>query len=138
MTQQDAVEAIKADSVPVSGSDDIARVGTVSSGDESIGKLIAMAETGSQQGFQEAMGQMKDVMNLVLSKAAVAGGRGDRLISTKAAITNQIYSQEEGLSSVEDIDITELMAKLSMQQTAYNAALKSSSMIMQMSLVNFL
>ena len=38
-----AVEAIKANSVPVSGSDDIARVGTVSSGDESIGKLIAEA-----------------------------------------------------------------------------------------------
>ena len=105
---------------------------------ESIGKLIAMAETGSQQGFQEAMGQMKDVMSLVLTKAAVAGGREDRLISTKAAISNQIYAQEEGLSSVEDVDITELMAKLAMQQTAYNAALKSSSMIMQMSLVNFL
>ena len=38
-----AVEAIKANSVPVNGSDDIARVGTVSSGDESVGKLIAEA-----------------------------------------------------------------------------------------------
>ena len=38
-----AVEAIKANSVPVNGSEDIARVGTVSSGDESIGKLIAEA-----------------------------------------------------------------------------------------------
>ena len=38
-----AVEAIKANSVPVSGSEDIARVGTVSSGDESIGALIAEA-----------------------------------------------------------------------------------------------
>ena len=38
-----AVEAIKANSVPVSGSEDIARVGTVSSGDESIGRLIAEA-----------------------------------------------------------------------------------------------
>ena len=38
-----AVEAIKEHSVPVNGSDDIARVGTVSSGDESIGKLIAEA-----------------------------------------------------------------------------------------------
>ena len=38
-----AVSAIKANSVPVSGSDDIARVGTVSSGDESIGALIAEA-----------------------------------------------------------------------------------------------
>ena len=38
-----AVEAIKANSVPVNGSEDIARVGTVSSGDESIGALIAEA-----------------------------------------------------------------------------------------------
>ena len=38
-----AVEAIKANSVPVSGSADIARVGTVSSGDESVGALIAEA-----------------------------------------------------------------------------------------------
>ena len=38
-----AVEAIKANSVPVNGWDDIARVGTVSSGDEAIGKLIAEA-----------------------------------------------------------------------------------------------
>ncbi len=38
-----AVDAIKANSVPVNGSDDIARVGTVSSGDEAIGKLIAEA-----------------------------------------------------------------------------------------------
>ena len=38
-----AVEAIKANSVPVEGSSAIARVGTVSSGDESVGALIAEA-----------------------------------------------------------------------------------------------
>ena len=38
-----AVDAIKANSEAVKGSDDIARVGAVSSGDESIGKLIAEA-----------------------------------------------------------------------------------------------
>ena len=38
-----AVEAIKANSQKVNGTDDIARVGTVSSGDEFIGKLIAEA-----------------------------------------------------------------------------------------------
>ena len=38
-----AVAAIKEHSVPVNGSDDIARVGTVSSGDEAIGRLIAEA-----------------------------------------------------------------------------------------------
>ena len=38
-----AVDAIRAASQPVSGTSDIARVGTVSSGDEVIGKLIAEA-----------------------------------------------------------------------------------------------
>ena len=38
-----AVEAIKANSESVKGSEDIARVGAVSSGDEAIGKLIAEA-----------------------------------------------------------------------------------------------
>ena len=39
----DAVEAIKAVSQPVSGTQDIARVGTISSGDEHIGAMIAEA-----------------------------------------------------------------------------------------------
>ncbi|MBP0973238.1 MAG: chaperonin GroEL, partial [Oscillospiraceae bacterium] len=38
-----AVETIKANSKPVAGSEDIARVGTVSSADENVGKLIAEA-----------------------------------------------------------------------------------------------
>ena len=47
----DAVEAIKAVSQPVSGTQDIARVGTISSGDEHIGALIAEAmEKVSQNG----------------------------------------------------------------------------------------
>ena len=46
-----AVEAVKAVSKPVSGSKDIARVGTISSGDEVIGSLIAEAmEKVSQNG----------------------------------------------------------------------------------------
>ena len=38
-----AIESIKENSQAVSGSEDIARVGTVSSGDEEVGKLIAEA-----------------------------------------------------------------------------------------------
>ena len=38
-----AVAAIKENSKPVNGTEDIARVGAVSSGDETIGKLIAEA-----------------------------------------------------------------------------------------------
>ncbi|MBQ8975045.1 MAG: chaperonin GroEL, partial [Oscillospiraceae bacterium] len=46
-----AVDAIKSNSQPVSGTEDIARVGAVSSSDETIGKLIAEAmEKVSQNG----------------------------------------------------------------------------------------
>jgi len=48
---EEAVAAIKAIAKPVSGTSDIARVGTISSGDEVIGKLIAEAmEKVSQNG----------------------------------------------------------------------------------------
>ena len=46
-----AVEAIRANSKPVNGSGDIARVGAISSGDEHIGELISEAmEKGGQNG----------------------------------------------------------------------------------------
>ena len=105
---------------------------------EVIGRLIGFAETNSQDGFQKAMDELTEVMNVIVTKGAVAGGREDRLLASSAGITGSIYNEEERLSAVEDIDVTELMVKLAQQQLAYNSVLKSSSMIMQMSLVNFL
>ena len=53
-----AVDAIRANSQPVSGSGDIARVGAISSGDDVIGTLIAEAmEKVSQNGLQKGMPQ---------------------------------------------------------------------------------
>lgn len=105
---------------------------------EVVGKLVGAMETNWEEGVEESLADLTKVMSLVLSKAAMAGGREDRLIATSAALEQQIYSEEENLSMVEDVDITELMTRLAQQQVAYNSVLKSSSMIMQMSLVNFL
>jgi flagellar hook-associated protein 3 FlgL len=41
------------------------------------------------------------------------------------------------LSYTEDIDLTELLTKLTQQQLTYSTVLKSSSMIMQLSLANY-
>ena len=105
---------------------------------DAVGKLIAAAETGSQQGMQEGLEEITAAMKTVLNKAAVVGGRQNRLISTHDALTMKEFQLEDGLSAVEDVDVTELMTRLAQQQTAYNSVLRSSSMIMQMSLVNFL
>ncbi len=42
------------------------------------------------------------------------------------------------MSAVEDVDFSELMTRLAQEQLIYNSVLKSSSMIMQMNLSNFL
>ncbi|MDR0339365.1 MAG: flagellar biosynthesis protein FlgL [Desulfovibrio sp.] len=106
---------------------------------ETVGKLIAAAETGSQQGFQEALDELNNnVMPHVETKGAILGGRMNRLEATWGALLIRQYSEEDNLSAIEDADITELMTRLAQQQVAYSSVLKSSSMIMQLSLVNFL
>lgn len=105
---------------------------------EVIGKLIAAAETNSQQGMQEALPELDAVMKNVLTAAAVAGGRANRLTSTAGMHMIRQFSEEDTLSRLEDADLTELMTRMAQQQVAYQSVLKSSSMIMQMSLINFL
>ncbi len=105
---------------------------------EVVGDLLAALETNSQQGCQEALEKLDAVMQVVRTRVAEVGGRENRLIATQGATVMREYTEESTLSSLEDVDVTELMTKLAQQQTAYNSVLKSSSMIMQMSLVNFL
>jgi len=50
-------------------------------------------------------------------------------------LTDSVTSQ---LSSVEDVDITKLLTQLSQQETAYEAVLKSSSIVISKSLMDYL
>jgi flagellar hook-associated protein 3 FlgL len=53
-------------------------------------------------------------------------------------LTNLEMSEKERKGSLEDVDFAELMSQMSQQQTIYKAVLKSSSMIMRMSLVDYI
>lgn len=105
---------------------------------EVVGRLVAAAETNSPDDMGQAVKDLKEVMNVVMTRAAEIGGRENRLEITYGALVIRSYSEEDNLSQMEDVDLSELMTRLSQQQIAYNSVLKSSSMIMQMSLVNFL
>lgn len=105
---------------------------------EVVGRLIGYCETNSQQGVQQALADLAKCQSTVLTAAADIGGRENRLATIDYITTSRIDAETEGLSKIEDIDVTLLMTKLAQQQLAYNAVLKSSSMIMQMSLLNFI
>jgi flagellar hook-associated protein 3 FlgL len=105
---------------------------------ETVGELICALECNSQDGVQKSMENLEDVMNHILAKAAEIGGRENRLSAMQSALILRRYSEEDRLSQIEDVDLLELEVRLAQQQTAYNAVLKSTSMIMQLSLVNFL
>ena len=105
---------------------------------ETVGRLVAYAETNNQQGMQQALVDLKACMNTVLTGAAEVGGRSNRLTMTHSALMLRQYDEEDSLSAVEDVDVIELTTRLAQQQAAYNSVLKSTSMIMQMSLLNYL
>ena len=62
----------------------------------------------------------------------------NRLDMAADVLSFQKIDQQERLSYVEDIDLTELLTKLTRQQIAYQTVLQSSSMIMNMSLANYI
>ena len=45
---------------------------------------------------------------------------------------------EDRMSTIEDVDLTELVTKLAQQQMAYQSVLQSSTMIMQLNIMDYL
>lgn len=105
---------------------------------ETMGNLVAFMETNNQQGIQQCLESIKLSQSQILTAAASVGGRENRLTITSTILGNLKVNENEQLSSEEDVDLATLMTQLSLQQTAYQAVLKSSSMIMQMNLMQYI
>ncbi len=105
---------------------------------EVLGRAIAYAETNSQDGCQRALEELKIADSMILTHAANLGGRENRLSACATMLDSMELTETQTLSNVEDVDFSKLMIQLSQQQLAYQSVLKSSSMIMQMSLLNYI
>jgi flagellar hook-associated protein 3 FlgL len=104
---------------------------------EVVGKLVGYLETNNQTGVQWCLGALRDASQSILNYAANVGGRENRLTTATTILKNLAEGQTQQLSNAEDVDLSALLTRLAQQQVAYQAVLKSSSMIMQMSLVNY-
>ena len=105
---------------------------------ETVGKLVGYLETNNQGGVQQALADLRSSSQNILNYAADVGARENRMLVAEGVLDNLKANQTEQLSVTEDVDISELMTRLAQQQLAYQSVLKSSSMIMNMSLMNYL
>ena len=105
---------------------------------ETVGKLIGFLETDNQSGIQNCLDDLTASQNQVLKAAATVGARENRVTTTGTMVTTLKENATTTLSAVEDADLTSLITTLSEQELAYQAVLKSSSMVMNLSLVSYI
>lgn len=104
---------------------------------EVVGSFIGYLEGNCQEGCQRTLAALRTAEEKVLSEATRIGGMENRLEMATDVLSAQKLDQQERLSYVEDIDLTELLTKLTRQQLTYQTVLQSSSMIMKLSLANY-
>ena len=103
-----------------------------------MGDFIAALEFNNQEGCQEAYAKLSSCLEYVTTQSSHTGALENRVSLAYDVNTSTLLSQEEVLSGTEDIDLTELLTKMTQQQMAYQTVLKSSSMIMNLGLMNYL
>lgn len=105
---------------------------------ETLGKLVGYLETNTQSGCQEALDSLTEVSRHIMNVAAQVGARENRIDFAQRTLETLKLTEQDRMSAVEDIDIAQLMTDLANQQIVYETVLRSSSMIMRMSLANFI
>lgn len=103
-----------------------------------VGKLVAALENNDQTGCSKALDDLRTGQDYFVTQLASVGARENRLEVAGTVLTGLKLNQKERMSNIEDVDLTTLLTDLANQQVTYEAVLKSSSMIMRMSLVNYL
>lgn len=105
---------------------------------ETMGRLIGYAESNDQDGVSRCLDELDACLKQVTTRATEVGARENRLEVAFESLSMRELSEYDAMSGIENVDTIMLMTKLAQQQLAYNTVLKSSSMIMQMSLMNFI
>jgi flagellar hook-associated protein 3 FlgL len=88
--------------------------------------------------IQATLDKLDSHLDKVRAVVSDIGGKTIRLEVKENIVQELEIAYSERKSSIEDADITEAIMILKSKELAYNAALSSSSKVMQLSLVNFL
>ncbi len=105
---------------------------------EVVGNFIGYLEGNNQEGCQKTLAALEKAQETILSESTRLGALENRIETASDVLSFQKLDQQERLSYTEDIDLTELLTKLTRQQLTYQTVLQSSSMIMKLSLANYI
>ena len=105
---------------------------------EAVGELVGYLETNNQDGCGKIVARLRAVQSEIGSRQAVIGARVNRLDAAKTVTEGLIDNEKKRKSSIEDVKVEELMTEMRKEEFIYEAVLRSSSMIMKMSLMNYM
>lgn len=108
--------------------------------DKAIAELRTPNRTGTQiaQGNATNLSNVDAVMNQLGAARSQVGATMNRIDAVTARLSAQKLSSQTTRSNAEDLDMTQAISDFSNQQTGYDAALKTYSMVQRLSLFNYL
>lgn len=110
-------------------------------GYDMIGTMIRFGQNlvqNNRDGIENAIKEIDAVYSNMLSAQSKNGAKINRFETTLERNAEQFISTSEIQSQLADVDWADAIMKYSTAENVYNAALKSSSIIIKQSLVNFL
>jgi flagellar hook-associated protein 3 FlgL len=99
---------------------------------------ISTALTGDVTQLPVQLGNLDTAVNGLRNAQSSVGARYNQLTQMRQAADDRVIDLTQQLSNVEDIDLPKTITDLTLQQTAYQAALSATAKVIQPSLVDFL
>ncbi len=91
-----------------------------------------------EQRLSTLLGRLDTAMGKVLEGLADVGARTNRIDHAMEIAQSNKYELTDQLSKVEDVDLPAVMIQMSLQETAYKAALQVTSKVLNTSLMDFI
>lgn len=101
-------------------------------------KLSQALRLNDIQGIVSSITQLDSVMENTTSVRGSVGARANQVSAIRQTVDQSKYENTKLMASTEDADFLKVASELSMLQTAYQATLKSTSAIIQPSLLDFM
>lgn len=105
---------------------------------ETLSNFIVALETNDSSGCGQALEDIKETEKHLLTNLAKVGGKENRVNLNVSLLESNSDDQKSRMSTIEDADLTSLLLTMERQRMSYQSVLQSSSMIMNLSLMNYL